>query len=36
MLETVIAGALYEIDPFDQPAVEHGKKLARAILDDES
>ena len=33
MLETIIAGALLEIDPFDQPAVEEGKRMARAILD---
>ena len=33
MLETIIAGALLDIDPFDQPAVEEGKRIARAILD---
>jgi len=33
MIETIIAGALLHVDPFDQPAVEGGKKMARAILD---
>jgi len=32
MMETVIAGALMHVDPFDQPAVEMGKKLALSIL----
>lgn len=32
MIETIIAGALLELDPFDQPAVEEGKRLARDIL----
>jgi len=32
MLETVIAGELLGIDPFDQPAVEQGKILAREYL----
>lgn len=32
MLETILAGKLMGIDPFDQPAVEEGKKLARAYL----
>ena len=32
MLETVIAGELLGIDPFDQPAVEHGKIRARDYL----
>lgn len=32
MLETVIAGRLLGVDPFDQPAVEHGKRLARRYL----
>ncbi len=29
---TAFAGALYEINPFDQPGVELGKKLTREIL----
>ena len=32
MLETVIAARLLGVDPFDQPAVEHGKRLARRYL----
>jgi glucose-6-phosphate isomerase len=32
MLETVIAGRLLGVDPFDQPAVEEGKILARRHL----
>lgn len=32
MLETIIAGRLIGIDPFDQPAVELGKRLARERL----
>jgi len=32
MLETVIAGELLGVDPFDQPAVEQGKILARQYL----
>ncbi len=32
MLETIIAGRLMEIDPFDQPAVEQGKILTREYL----
>lgn len=32
MLETILAARLMEIDPLDQPAVEEGKKLARAYL----
>jgi len=32
MLETVIAAALFDVEPFDQPAVEDGKRLARAYL----
>ena len=32
MLETVIAGALLGVDPFDQPAVEQGKILTRDYL----
>lgn len=33
MLETVIMGRLMRIDPFDQPAVEEGKALARKYLE---
>lgn len=33
MLETVIAAQLLAVDPFDQPAVEHGKRLARRYLE---
>jgi glucose-6-phosphate isomerase len=32
MLETIIAADLWGVDPFDQPAVEEGKKLARDYL----
>jgi len=32
MLETIIAGHLMNIDPFDQPAVEQGKILTREYL----
>src|SRR5690606_9302349 len=32
MLETILAGRLLGVDPFDQPAVELGKKLARERL----
>lgn len=32
MLETVIAARLMEVDPFDQPAVEEGKRLTRRYL----
>jgi len=32
MLETIIAGRLLGVDPFDQPAVEQGKVLARQYL----
>ncbi len=32
MLETIIAGHIMGIDPFDQPAVEQGKILAREYL----
>lgn len=32
MLETIIAGRILDIDPFDQPAVEEGKILARKYL----
>lgn len=29
MLETIIAARLLSVDPFDQPAVEEGKVLAK-------
>ncbi|MEL7542915.1 MAG: glucose-6-phosphate isomerase [Pseudomonadota bacterium] len=32
MAETVLLGTLLAVDPFDQPAVETGKKLARDLL----
>ena len=32
MLETILAAGLLGIDPFDQPAVESGKRLARDYL----
>jgi glucose-6-phosphate isomerase len=32
MLETIIMGRLMRVDPFDQPAVEEGKVLARRYL----
>ncbi|MBX3445974.1 MAG: glucose-6-phosphate isomerase [Parvibaculaceae bacterium] len=32
MLETIIAGRMLGVDPFDQPAVEEGKILARKYL----
>ena len=32
MLETILAARLLKVDPFDQPAVEEGKELARAYL----
>ncbi len=32
MIETVVAGRLMGVDPFDQPAVEDGKRLAREYL----
>lgn len=32
MLATVYAGALYRVNPFDQPGVELGKKLAKEAL----
>ena len=31
-LETIFACSLFEVDPFDQPAVEEGKKLAKKYL----
>lgn len=36
MLETVIAGHLFGVDPFGQPAVEEGKILARRYLNEMS
>jgi glucose-6-phosphate isomerase len=33
MLETIVMGRLMGVDPFDQPAVEEGKVLARATLE---
>jgi len=33
MLETILMGRLTGVDPFDQPAVEEGKKLAREYLE---
>ncbi len=32
MIETIVAARLLEVDPFDQPAVEEGKVLARQYL----
>jgi glucose-6-phosphate isomerase len=32
MLETILAGALLGVDPFDQPAVESGKLITRKYL----
>ena len=32
MLETIIAAHMMDVDPFDQPAVEDGKNLARQYL----
>ena len=34
MLETMVMGKLMQVDPFDQPAVEEGKVLARTYLDE--
>jgi len=34
MLETIIAAHLLGVDPFDQPAVEQGKVLARRYMDE--
>jgi len=33
MLETILVGQMSGVDPFDQPAVEEGKILARAYLE---
>ena len=35
MLETILAGHLLGVDPFDQPAVESGKILTRRVLSGE-
>jgi glucose-6-phosphate isomerase len=35
MLETILAGALLGVDPFDQPAVESGKIITRRYLSGE-
>jgi len=32
MLETILTARLIGVDPFDQPAVEEGKVLARRYL----
>ncbi len=32
MLEIILTSFLLEVNPFDQPAVEEGKKLARDYL----
>jgi glucose-6-phosphate isomerase len=32
MLETIATGRILGLDPFDQPAVEEGKLLARDYL----
>ena len=34
MLETIIAAHLFGVDPFDQPAVEEAKVLAKKYLVD--
>ena len=36
MLETILMGTLMNVDPFDQPAVEEGKVLAREYLSGKS
>ena len=36
MLETILMGKLMGVDPFDQPAVEEGKVLARKYLEGET
>ena len=35
MLETIITAHLFSVDPFSQPAVEEGKKLAWQYLADQ-
>ena len=32
MVEVILLGKLYRIDPYGQPAVEYGKQVAKAIL----
>lgn len=32
MLETILAASLFGVDPYDQPAVEEGKILAKKYL----
>ena len=32
MLETIVAAQLLGVEPFDQPAVEEGKALAKKYL----
>jgi len=32
MIQTAFAGGLYNIDPFDQPGVEHGKQYAYGLM----
>ena len=34
MLETIITAQMLGVNPFDQPAVEQGKKLAKTYLAD--
>jgi glucose-6-phosphate isomerase len=34
MLETIVAAHLLGVDPFDQPAVEEGKVLARRYMEE--
>ncbi len=34
MLETIVAAHLLGVDPFDQPAVEQGKVLARRYMEE--
>jgi glucose-6-phosphate isomerase len=36
MAETVLAAALMDVNPYDQPAVEEGKKRTRSLLDSSS
>ena len=36
MLETILVGKLMGVDPFDQPAVEEGKVLARKYLESQA
>ncbi|MEK7852098.1 MAG: glucose-6-phosphate isomerase, partial [Deltaproteobacteria bacterium] len=32
MIQTAFSGGLYNIDPFDQPGVEHGKQYAYGLM----